>query len=338
MATYKVIQDIEAEDKLVGPLTLRQFIYGCIAAVTAYLSFLAITKGLSLALVFTLPPMLFTGFFAIPWGGEQTTEIWALAKIRFFLKSRRRVWDQTGVRELVTITVPKREIKQYTNGLSQTEVQSRLSALASTLDTRGWAVKNVYAIPSLMAQQATDRLLDISAMPHDVPAVGLTAADDMLDEVNNPQAQRLQQMVVSSSASHKQQLIDEMRTDTMPVLPTPKGQAADYWYMQSTNPAPPLDEKQLSNVLREHRGEEVESLEHLKTINPLSAQPPKPKANPASATPQSPTPPPPVTPPVNPATMRLAYNDDLNIATIAREANKANGSGEVVISLHRHKS
>ena len=27
MATYKVIQDIEAEDKLIGPLTLRQFIY-----------------------------------------------------------------------------------------------------------------------------------------------------------------------------------------------------------------------------------------------------------------------------------------------------------------------
>jgi len=40
MATYKVIQDIEAEDKLVGPLTLRQFIYAAIAAICGYLSFL----------------------------------------------------------------------------------------------------------------------------------------------------------------------------------------------------------------------------------------------------------------------------------------------------------
>jgi hypothetical protein len=31
MATYKVIQDIEAEDKLVGPLSLKQFIFALIA-------------------------------------------------------------------------------------------------------------------------------------------------------------------------------------------------------------------------------------------------------------------------------------------------------------------
>lgn len=45
MATYKVIQDIEAEDKLVGPLTLRQFVYAGIAAVSGYLGFLMATKG-----------------------------------------------------------------------------------------------------------------------------------------------------------------------------------------------------------------------------------------------------------------------------------------------------
>ncbi|MGH7158305.1 MAG: PrgI family mobile element protein [Candidatus Saccharimonadales bacterium] len=33
MATYKVIQDIEAEDKILGPLTLRQFIYAGVAAI-----------------------------------------------------------------------------------------------------------------------------------------------------------------------------------------------------------------------------------------------------------------------------------------------------------------
>jgi multisubunit Na+/H+ antiporter MnhF subunit len=47
MAVYKVIQDIEAEDKLVGFLTLKTFIYAIIAVVLAYLNFrIAITPSL----------------------------------------------------------------------------------------------------------------------------------------------------------------------------------------------------------------------------------------------------------------------------------------------------
>ena len=32
MATYKLIQDIEAEDHILGPLSLREFIFGLIGA------------------------------------------------------------------------------------------------------------------------------------------------------------------------------------------------------------------------------------------------------------------------------------------------------------------
>ena len=45
MATYKVIQDIEAEDKLLGPLTLRQFIYAAVAGVSIWLSVISYMKG-----------------------------------------------------------------------------------------------------------------------------------------------------------------------------------------------------------------------------------------------------------------------------------------------------
>lgn len=65
MATYKVIQDIEAEDKLVGPLTLRQFIYAAIAAVCAYISFLGVSKGAYFILVIFGPIMLIAGFFCV---------------------------------------------------------------------------------------------------------------------------------------------------------------------------------------------------------------------------------------------------------------------------------
>src|SRR5690606_14612536 len=102
MATYKVIQDIESEDKLLGPLTLRQFIYAIIVLVMGFIAFrLALVNPL-LALPF-VPPILFFGLLAAPFGHDQSSEVWLLAKIRFMLKPRRRIWDQSGMQELVTI-------------------------------------------------------------------------------------------------------------------------------------------------------------------------------------------------------------------------------------------
>lgn len=55
MAVYKVLQDIEAEDKLIGPLTLRQFIYAAIGAIFLWLSYVSLTKGAAFMLVFSCP-------------------------------------------------------------------------------------------------------------------------------------------------------------------------------------------------------------------------------------------------------------------------------------------
>src|SRR3954471_11615528 len=107
MATYKVIQDIEAEDKLLGPLTLRQFIYAAVVAVMGLIAFKLMPVSPLLAIPF-LPPMIFFGMLAAPFGHDQPSEVWMLAKIRFFLKPRRRIWTQDGVQELVTFTVPKK--------------------------------------------------------------------------------------------------------------------------------------------------------------------------------------------------------------------------------------
>src|SRR5256885_13216877 len=124
MASYKVIQDVEAEDKLLGPLTLRQFIYAGMSAITLYLSYFSATHHAGFMLVIFLPFALICAFFAFPWGRDQPTEIWALAKIRFFLKPRRRIWNQSGTKDLVTVTAPRRSQADYTNGLSETEVRS----------------------------------------------------------------------------------------------------------------------------------------------------------------------------------------------------------------------
>ena len=108
MATYKVLQDIEADDKFVGPLTLKQFVLLGITAICLYLSFFFLAKQIWIVAVLVLPIEIITGFLGFPWGRDQPTEIWLLAKLRYLFKPRKRIWDQTGIQELVKITAPKK--------------------------------------------------------------------------------------------------------------------------------------------------------------------------------------------------------------------------------------
>lgn len=358
MATYKLLQDIEAEDHIIGPLSLRQFIYGLIAAFCLYMSFIGLTKHLWPLIVLFLPVALFTGFFAFPFGKDQPTEVWALAKIRFLFKPRRRIWDQSGVKELVTITVPKKLEKVYTNGLTEMEVKSRLSALANTIDSRGWAVKNVnvnlYGQPSVLATMASDRLINVNDIPQAVPDFDVQASDDMLDEQSNPLAQQFNAMMAASAQSHRQQLVNQMNEA---VTSQPQGQAtppANYWFLNQPAQRPdipadnalfqdaqvvqpgveaPQQVQATAEVTAEEEAIVAKAKEandsqntvmnsHLRTIQPLGAAP---QVSSTASTKQA-----------DPVIQQLASNDDFNIDTIARQAKKAKESGpdgEVTISL-----
>jgi len=226
MATYKVLQDIEAEDKLVGPLTLWQFIYALAAGLCLYLSAIAVVKSVPYFLIILVPVALFVGFLAVPWGGDQPTEVWALAKLRFFLKPRLRIWDQSGMTELVTVTAPKHvEQRVFTDGLSQREVKSRLHALANTLDSRGWAVKNVNVnlATTLSDYSASDRLVDVSNSPQEVTTVDIRPDDDILDEQANPVAHTFSTMIDQAADLYHKTLIDRMN---QPLPPVPSAAAA----------------------------------------------------------------------------------------------------------------
>ena len=194
MAVYKLIQDIEAEDKLIGPLTLKGFIYALITGFLVFLEFKLAVAGIGplkwlFVLILFFPALLF-GILASPLGREQPTEIWLLSRVMFFLKPRSRVWNQTGITELVKITAPQRTDAPLTKGFSQTEVSSRLKALAMTLDSRGWAVKNValnYApAPFYQSEEnPSDRLVGTEAITQSAPDINVREADDIMDEKNN---------------------------------------------------------------------------------------------------------------------------------------------------------
>jgi hypothetical protein len=354
MATYKVIQDIEAEDKLIGWMTPRQTIYAAIVIVSGFMWFLLATNGAWWLGVILLPHMILLTVLSGPFVHDQPSEVWLLAKIKFFLLPRRRIWDQSGLKELVTITVPKKIERKLTDGLSQNEVKSRLQALANTIDSRGWAVKNVnvnlYAQPAY-ANAGSDRLIQTSDFAQDVPTYEVTAQDDILDERSNPVAQHLDQMITQSTQQHRQQVLQQMQ-NPQPAPQTNGGQPADYWFlnatagqqapvapgyatfnqtktvqpgMQSTQlpttvPEPsPGDQAALSAKLRQGKKHSAPGNKHLRTIQPMSEQKKEqPKA------------------PVvkDPVVQQLANNNDLNISTLARQANKQKpDDGEVVISL-----
>lgn len=365
MATYKVIQDIEAEDHILGPLSLRQFIYALVAAFTYYLCFLLYTKGAGIFIVLFLPIGLFMTFFAFPFGKDQSTEVWALAQIRFLFKPRKRVWDQSGVKELVTITAPKTIQRVLTNGLDQDQVRSRLNALANTIDSRGWAIKNInvnnYAMAGSVLEQRSDRLVEASTLPQAVPSGDMvTASDDMLDTANNQVAHQFDQMINQSAQAHHQQLIDRMNAGAPQQAPQAQvnGPAADYWFMQQQQGAtaaaptyqPMISQTQAQNATPEeeavaaHAREMQQSQQvfnnNLRTIQPIddtqqSVQPVVADDTAQIAT--VPQPEPAMTQQPDPAILNLANNNDLNVATIAREANKAKHQDlphdEVVISL-----
>ena len=372
MATYKLIQDIEAEDHILGPLSLRQFIFALVGAFCLYMSFIGFAKHIIVLDILFIPPAMLAIFFAVPFGKDQPTEVWATAKLRFLFKPRRRIWDQSGVKELVTITVPKKIERVLTDGLSETEVRSRLQALASTIDTRGWATKNVgvnlYAQTGSIINPSSDRLIDIAAVPQEVPNFEIRAADDILDEVSNPIAQQFDQMINASTQAHRQEILAKMgAAGSAPVrtaVPATQAPAlpADYWFLNQ--PAPGGDQAQMVQPGGDYGGAQAQtatadeaalvaqlkaqsnsqqiSYSHLRTIQPLGSQPPpkldapivQPTDDIATPQPQAQA----VTAPPDAAILSLANNNDLNVATLARQAQKAKDqdvlNDEVVISLH----
>lgn len=342
MATYKVIQDIESEDKLLGPFSPRQFAYAAFAAVCGWMCYVSISRGAPFLVVFFIPPMALAIFFAFPWGREQTTEVWALARVRFLFKPRKRVWNQDGAKELVTITVPKKIEKIYTDGLSELEVKSRLTALATTIDSRGWAIKNTvsnpYSVTPVLVngQQSSQRLIDIDDSV--APVSDTTAADDILDTFN-PKAQQFDKILTTNAEQHRARLIASMQTNDQQ-----SSQVVDSSYTAGVAQQQPQtdtqNEESIIATLDESARQKDMAFTHMSTISTASTPTEYQKQVPPSLEPQQNivqnAPPAAVTQEQEAAILNLAHRDDLNISTIERTANKVakDDQEEVVISLH----
>ena len=328
MAVYKVPQDVEADDKLIGPFSFRQFIYLIVMVIAIGLAWGLAQLFIGLALI-PLPIIIFFGALALPLRKDQPMEIYLAAVVSFYLKPRKRLWQPDGIQSLVEITAPKVVEVQRTKDLSQTEAEQRLSYLANIVDTGGWAVRGV-------ATPAPD-----SAMQNDVYYTA-KQAEDILD-TQSKVAQSFDSMINQADAKHREELVNRMHQPAPANTPPPQAPSVPNPYADlSPTPATPAPQAPDPHLTYNPYPTSM----HQSVVNPLGTTPPPtpaPQAAPASSPPttSNDTKPSTITSEtvVSPDIISLANNSDLSIETTAHEANRIHQKeeklpeDEVVISL-----
>ena len=193
MAQYKVPQDVEAEDKLLGPFTFRQFIYLMIIGglIGVGVLFWQIFPPLIIVLV---PPILLLGALALPLKKDQPMETYLSAVVSFYLKPHTRTWEPGEPESTIIITAPKQTEEKRTKDIDQDEAMHRLSFLADIIDTEGYAIKG--ATPN-------------SAVREDVYA----EANDTLDMFDDPTASNnsIGQTLQNDASTRRNDAINQMR-------------------------------------------------------------------------------------------------------------------------------
>ena len=140
MATYKVPQDVEAEDRLLGPFTFRQFVYLLIAAIAGALA-AALFQIFPLLAILPLPVVIFFLILALPLKKDQPMETYLAAIVSFYMKPNKRFWRPGQGETTIQITAPKIVEKSRTRDLSEEEASHRLSFLSNLVDSEGYAIR-----------------------------------------------------------------------------------------------------------------------------------------------------------------------------------------------------
>ena len=106
MAQYKVPQDVEADDKLLGPFSFRQFVYLLIAGILIAIA-VALFSVFPLLVLIPVLPALFFIVLALPLKKDQPMETYLAAIVSYYLKPHKRIWTPGQRESTITITAPK---------------------------------------------------------------------------------------------------------------------------------------------------------------------------------------------------------------------------------------
>lgn len=317
MAVYKVPQDVEAEDKLVGPLSFRQFIYAGIALGGITIGVFMFQIFPLLALI-PLPVVLLFGALALPLRKDQPMETYLLALLRFYLKSKQRIWNPDGTITYVEITAP-REVEQHlTKDFTGQTAQERLDYLARVMDTRGWALKGaVEAQGSVNADVTAEVQTANDIMDEDA---NLSRSIDNLIAQKDQQrkdAAREQMAAAAATPPPAQTNDDDHKATVRTTVQVPTRPGEDEPSPLHYNPYPTSIHQKVVHTMGEQKAAADALAAAKATTKPTS---PAPSAVPTQ---------------VSPGIMNLVQSGkNLSITAIANEAHRLEDKEEVVINLH----
>ena len=303
MAQYKVAQDVEAEDKLLGPFSFRQFIYLIVVAVACAVAWGLARIFIALAII-PLPVILLFGALALPLRKDQPMEIYMAALVSFYLKPRKRIWIPDGRESLIQITAPKvEEINR--KDLAQEEVEQRFSYLADIADTGGWSIRHV--TPQAQAQVN-------SAMEPDQYFAAQQTEDPLGDD--GSVAHNFDTLISDTNVAQRQYIVEQMRQAATPT-------AAQQTVPPRYSPYPTIHQSVVQPL-----GNQTAEVQPVPVTQQIANIPSAPTPAATSAE------------PVSDDIIGLANNSGLSIQTIQQEANRIRqkeqeaDNGEVFISLH----
>ena len=334
MAVYKVPQDVEAEDKLIGPFGFRQFIYLIIVAFCGFVAFL-LARVSPLLVIIPLPIMFFFFIIALPLRKDQPTEVYLAAILQFHLKPKVRMWQPDGVASTVQITAPLVVEEVRTKDISEDEALDRLNSLAQIMDTRGWAARGVYnpEIDSRANTQLSDQVIADGATPDILDDTGISAQS--FDQLIDQQKSQQKQAVLEKIATIQAQAPTQNSAPDHSVAPAPQTSSQQPQHtisLVTTPPAPQEESNEDRSILKSHTYNPYPAI-HQQVVRPISQQPVQPQqTNPVSdqTAPQTTSD---STP--DPDIIELV-NSPFSVATIAQEIHRKEESkaNEVEIKLH----
>ncbi|MBQ1528486.1 PrgI family protein [Candidatus Saccharibacteria bacterium] len=201
MAQYKVPQDVEADDKLIGPFNFRQFIYLLIVAALIALAW-ALFQIFPLLAIIPIPFALFLLLLALPLRKDQPMETYIAALISFYTKPNKRFWFPGQRESTITITAPKTVEKTLTKDITEEEAGRRLSFLANVVDSEGYSIKEGFTTPS--DSPVRDEFInEAEAVPDIFETYQSTqVATDLSSEADRHRAEVIQQMRAAIAANN----------------------------------------------------------------------------------------------------------------------------------------
>lgn len=212
MATYKIPQNVEAEDKLIGPFSFKQFIFLVIAAAGMGIAFLLSRMHIALVLI-PAPVIIVCLVLGLYRRSDQPVETYLLAMLNFNFKPRKRSWDPEGWHETVHLIAPKKKMAPAQKGSLQ-QVHGQLEQLANIVDSRGWAAKRPELNDSVgnLLLDNSDRLISTTEQqPTVTEPLDIHAKDDILDSNNNPDLKDLGKLAEETETQVKNQAIAKMQ-------------------------------------------------------------------------------------------------------------------------------